>query len=164
MPSSFARAPSPRTRSRFSSVRSPSSQLDLALEGPGFLRLQGDGELLLGRGGQLSVNREGELTDANGYPYLDPQGQSVRVGLDVSKVVLEQDGTVRGPSGKVGRLDIVLVNDPRKLQRIGGPLYRAPADVQLMPAEETRLLRGQTELPNINAVMEVSAMVTASQT
>jgi flagellar basal-body rod protein FlgF len=162
-PSSFVQPGAPINDMRQGHLRTSSSSLDVALEGPGFLVLQGPNERLLGRGGHLSVNREGELTDANGYRFLDPRGRPVRVGPDVGQVRLEPDGTVRAAKGKVGRLQLVEVDDARKLRRIGGPLYQMPPGVSVAPAAETQVRQGQTELPNINPVLEVTAMVTASR-
>ena len=143
-------------------VQPTGRDLDIAVEGEGFLTVQGrDGTEAYTRDGGLSVSPEGELTTRSGLTVLG-DGGPINIPPD-SKVAIARDGTVSvttlGQSAAnvtvLGKLKLV---KPERNEVVKGPdgLFRTktgqPADAD--PA--VSVVAGALESSNVNAV---SAMV-----
>jgi flagellar basal-body rod protein FlgG len=110
---------------------------DLAIEGRGFIELAGPaGRTLLWRGGTLKVNDEGLLATEQGLPLK----AGISVPVDVTKLEIAADGTVRGRAGEeaaaieLGQIALVSLTDAAALQRLDGGLYVADDNARLSDA------------------------------
>jgi len=137
--------------------------LDLSLDGPGFLVLKRGEQTVFNRGGRLAADSEGMLVDAQGHRVLGDDDQPLKVGPDATGVKISEDGTVATKAGVVGHLKLVEFDDPRQLQRIGGPIFVAPAGVEPVAAEKTTTKQGYVESSNVNTMLAVSEMVMATR-
>lgn len=143
-------------------IQTTGRDLDVALEGEGFLALQAlDGTEAYTRNGSLEVSPDGELRTRSGLTVLG-EGGPIVVPSD-SRITVARDGTVsavgEGTQSSavtvVGRLKLVKI-DKHDVMRGGDGLFRtrggAPAD-----ADATVVVAsGALESSNVNAV---SAMV-----
>lgn len=102
------------------SVRRTGQPLDLAVQGNAFFTVDVGGQTLLTRAGQFHVDGEGRLVDASGHPVL---GQSGPIAVSGAAIHILTDGQVKDGDRVTDRLQIVTVNEPQKLQSIGGGLY-----------------------------------------
>lgn len=138
------------------------SPLDVALEGPGYLVLrEGNGKVYT-RGGSLAVDTQGQLVGAGGRPLLDPRNKPIKVRGN-APITLGADGAVQQEGRTVGKLQLVEFAKPEALSRLADTLYKAPASQQEQAASRTRLRAGFIERSNVNAVREVTSMITASR-
>ena len=132
-------------------------QLDIAIQGDGFIELMGpQGQTLLWRGGTLAVRDDGMLTTADGVALRAP----ISVPRDAATLEIGADGIVRArsagsdQSGEIGRIMLVRVDDVASIERLDGGLYRVSDDVQLTetaPGEDGAgtLLQGGVERSNV---------------
>ncbi|MEO1009332.1 MAG: flagellar hook basal-body protein [Planctomycetota bacterium] len=152
---SFAQGPLQRT----------GNDLDVALEGEGFLAVRSttssEGELLrLTRDGRLTRDDRGLLVQAaSGLPVVNAAGQPI--ALPEGKIVVDGDGTIRDPGGGViDRLRLVGVPNTAVLRKLGESLYSAPPEVidgQVPPPARVRqgMLEGSAVDP-VRAMMDVT--------
>lgn len=100
--------------------------LDVALDGEGFLSVQVDGEVRFTRDGRLGRDAEGYLaTQVGGHRVLDASGRPIRLP-DGEAVTIATDGTLRA-GDYAGRLGLFRFERPQDLRKVGGSLYQ-PAD------------------------------------
>jgi len=85
-------------------LRETGRELDVALNGPGFLVVKTPQGERLTRGGSLHLDPAGQLVDPDGNPIMGTKGAIV---LTASKVEIQSDGTVRAD-------DVAINLDKRK--------------------------------------------------
>lgn len=123
------RVSSVQTNFRQGSMEETQRNLDIAIEGDGFLRVSGpNGEEQYTRSGNLSLNRDGEMVvgSANIGRRVDPQ---IIIPNDVTKIQITSDGVVsvlqQGQSNfnPIGQLQLVRFPNPEGLLKLGDNLY-----------------------------------------
>jgi flagellar basal-body rod protein FlgG len=128
---------------------------NLAIEGKGFIELLSPGgRTLLWRGGSLTI-RDGALATSDGLLLRS----MLSVPSDADEVHIGSDGavTARSSSGEivdVGRISLVQVDEPSRLERLDGGLYAVPEDLQVtesLPGENGLglLVQGGLEQSNV---------------
>lgn len=147
-------------------LRSTGRALDLALVGPGFFEVAtGAGEERLTRNGHFVINADGVLTTPEGYEVAGRNGR-IQFSPDDSlqQVEVTEDGTVHTWDSarqrrEVGRLRVVQVQDPDRLERMSSNYFTRPPELDLSAAEDSRVLNEHLEGPNIAAVQEMASMI-----
>jgi len=137
--------------------------LDVALEGKGYLTLRDGNQTVYSRGGSLEIRTDGFLADQQGRQVLDRLDRPMQPGLEAGPITIDPEGVVRAGDEEVGQLKVVEFQNPRALQRLGSSLVAAPPAAGAQLATDTRVLQGQLEAANVNAVSEISAMIVASR-
>jgi flagellar basal-body rod protein FlgG len=143
--------------------------LDLAIEGEGFLRvLLPDRSAAFTRAGNLSLDAQGGLVTADGY-LVDPP---VNVPPGFSKIVIDPTGLVQGFDGEelqpIGQIEITRFSNPSGLQSAGSNLFRATdaAGERLdgRPGEGLGVLRqGHLEQSNVDPIRELVDLIQAQR-
>jgi len=151
------------------SIEPTGRDLDVAIEGDGFLAVQGlDGREAYTRDGSLRVNADGELQTGGGFTVLSdggpiniPQDSKVSIGTDgtISVVTLGQSAANVNIVGQ-----IKLVNPPAAdVVKGGDGLFRlksgAPADAD----PGVKLTSGAIEASNVNSVSAMVDMINLSR-
>ncbi len=102
-------------------------QLDLAIDGAGFIELMGPGgQTLLWRGGALKVNEDGLLATSHGMALR----ANITIPSDATAIAIGSDGLVRAsvPDSaepvELGQIQLVRIDDPAAVERLDGGLYR----------------------------------------
>lgn len=125
--------------------------LDVAIAGPGFLRVQTPDGPALTRAGDLQVDAQGRLATRDGA--LVPGVRPLPVGADAT-VKIGEDGTVRTANGQeLGRLQIVNVPSPDGLRALGNSRFAETAESGAAVAAnppETKVLQGNLEASNVD--------------
>ncbi len=141
-----------RVRFAQGALESTRNDLDVALEGEGFLRVQGgDGKARLTRDGRLTLNSNAQLVQAStGIPVLSDGGRAItlRSGLPVT---IDPDGSIIQGGTAVARLGVVTIDDPTQLSKRGSGLYEAPQSATLGPAT-ARVIQRNIERSGTDAV------------
>jgi flagellar basal-body rod protein FlgG len=148
------------------------SQLDLAINGAGFIELMGPaGQTLLWRGGALKINHDGFLAASNGMPLqamisVPRDAKAVAIGMDGRVTATVEDGT---EPLDIGRIDLVQDMDPASLRAVTGGAY--------LPAEDAELIRsaagvdgagvlaqGYVETSNVDLAKEMVTLMLMQRT
>ena len=147
-------------------------ELDLAIEGEGFLRVQlPDQSVAFTRAGNLSLDSRGNLATSDGY-LIDPP---LNVPAAISKIVIDPSGLVQGFDAQqpealqpLGQIEITRFGNPSGLQQVGSGLYRAtPAAGERLdgpPGQGLGLIRqGHLEQSNVDAIRELVDLIQAQR-
>lgn len=138
--------------------------LDVALAGPGFLRVGANGGDYLTRDGRMVMNADGWLVSAvDGAPILGRGGQPIRLNPHAgpASISFDKDGRISQDGKRVGWLDIVDVEDYEDLRKVGAGRFAV---------EGTRLTTSLAEVTprhvehsGVDAIKELVSMIEASR-
>jgi flagellar basal body rod protein FlgG len=142
-------------------VTNTGGALDVALSGPGFLRVDTQNGERFTRAGHFSIGADGNLVTANGETVLSETGDPINVSGGAVEFNAAGDVLVNGISR--GRLGLVEFDDPHALEREGYTLFR-PSQAALAgmrPAEQTTVATQSIENSNVALPAEMVSMLTA---
>ncbi len=141
-------------------INTTSNPLDVALEGPGFLRVEGPNGERFTRNGRMSIV-EGQLVTVAGETVLSQDGQPIDVSGGSVEINAAGEVTVNGESR--GTLGILEFDDPHALTREGYTLFRASQAViaAAKPALNTRVIPQSMESSNVELPSEMIGMMAA---
>ena len=132
-------------------------ELDIALNGPGFLRVtNGAGQQVLTRDGALQIDSQNRLVTASGHLT----GLSLPAGTSPEGVEIGADGSVTADNRVIGRLDLVAVNAPAGLLAQGDNTF-APTAASGAPgaAATTTVEQGALEASNVDIGESFTEMI-----
>jgi flagellar basal-body rod protein FlgF len=137
--------------------------LDLAVNGPGFLMVQDRDVTRYTRDGRLTVVDGQLVRQTDGKPILDDSGKDIQVPADATAQDLRIDGhgNVWCRGQQVAELGRVSFAEPEKLVKIGGNLFDAAG--QEPETSETPLVSGTVEASTVSPTMEMVEMIRVSR-
>lgn len=129
--------------------------LDLAVSGEGFFLIDGAGGPYLTRNGSFTRNAEGFLVTAEGEYVL---GETGPIALHGEQVDIALDGTIYVDREPVGRILVVMPEDPASMVKVGHNRFRFDGD-WMQAGVETTVLQGKLEQANVNPIAEMVKMI-----
>lgn len=145
---------------------------DMAIEGKGFFRIRTpDGETNYTRAGSFALSPTGTLVTNDGYT-VEP---GITIPQDATEVTVNATGQVSvklsGQTAEtiVGQLDLAIFPNEAGLESLGDNLF---AETASSGAAQTAapgsagfgtILQGYLETSNVNAVAEISSLITAQR-
>jgi flagellar basal-body rod protein FlgF len=144
------------------------SDFDIALTGPGFLQVRDGKETFLTRNGQLTQNALGEIvTQDQGWPVLNTEGDSIVVPPGASQITITADGLVfagneLGEQIALGQLNVVEPAQFESLEKLGDSLYRAHGPIG-PPTSFVQIRQGYLETSGVNPIAETVQMIDATR-
>lgn len=166
----YALTEKPATDFAFGALQHTGRDLDIAIEGEGFIAVQApDGQEAYSRTGNLFVDALGMLRTGNGLPVLGnggpiaiPQADKIEIGADGNITIVPQG---QGPQAPVVVDRIKLVNpDVATLSKNENGLFVAlESDGPLPAAGTVRVVSGFLEASNVNAVHELTSILSLSR-
>ena len=133
--------------------------LDLALEGPGYLKVQSANGIAYTRNGSLQLSSTGQLTTALGDPVL---GQAGPITLPSGAPSISSDGTISSNGAVVAKLQVVNFAPNTQPVMQGASYYNAPVS-QEIPATGTGIRQGSIEGSNVSAIDGTVELITAQR-
>jgi flagellar basal-body rod protein FlgG len=154
------------------SLTQTSNQLDVAIQGRGYLQVQlPSGETAYTRAGNLSVNNTGQLVTDQGYTVLP----AMTIPSNATAITISPSGQVQAtlpgtttPS-TVGQLQLATFINEAGLEANGDNLFTVsgasgPAVVGNPGAPGFgTLMQGYTEASNVDAVTEITSLISAQR-
>ncbi|MDX2055302.1 MAG: flagellar basal-body rod protein FlgG [Polyangiaceae bacterium] len=153
-------------------LQTTGNQLDVAIEGRGFLAVQQpDGTLAYTRSGNLQTDGEGRIVTPEGAP-LDP---ALTIPPDATGISISSDGKVMASIPgeqapvEIGQITLATFVNPSGLQALGHNLFTATAasgEAQVgAPGSDGRgtLMQGAIEGANVNVVEEMIGLITSQR-
>jgi flagellar basal-body rod protein FlgF len=146
-----------QTEGAFNATGNP---LDVAVQGPGFLSIQlSDGGTGYTRAGGLQILADGKLGSAGGLPILGEGGRPIDIPVQAQgRLRIAEDGTVEGPDGPLGRIQVTSFADEAALSQRGDGVMVGSGGTPLA-ADRTRLRSGGLEASNVQPIAETTAMI-----
>lgn len=148
------------------------NDFDLAIQGRGYFRVQlPSGDEAYTRAGNFSTSPTGQLVTSNGYtvqPGITIPSNAVKVAINAQGQV---EATLDGQTTPqvVGQLDLAAFQNPAGLSPLGDNLFMESAASGTAstgtPGSEGygSLLQGYLETSNVNAVSEITSLITAQR-
>jgi flagellar basal-body rod protein FlgG len=148
--------------------------LDLAIEGEGFLRIVlPDQTVVFTRAGNLNIDSQGNLVTPDGY-LLDPP---ITVSENITRIFIDQTGLIQGFDPQtpdtlqnIGQVELTRFINPSGLESIGDNLYRqTPAagdriDGQPGQGQGFGIIRqGFLEQSNVDVIKELVDLIQAQR-
>jgi flagellar basal-body rod protein FlgF len=144
------------TDQRPGAVARTGRDLDVAVDGSGFLAVEAAGGRRLTRDGRLTVGSDGTLRGAGGGVVASTGGGALIVPEAARRIEITPDGTVLADAVELGRLALFAIDGVRGLERSGDGLLSAEGAV-LMP--EGRVVQGSLERSNVQPVQELVDLI-----
>ena len=151
---------------------------DLALFGKGFFEVSTPTGVRYTRKGNFNLSKDGELVTAQGFKLLLEQNDKAKATENItdenaiservvklppgSKISISKDGSLFSKEGLIGRISVVEFKDPQALRKQGHSLYINNATDNISRLNlKTRVNQGFIEGSNVNAIQEMSELITA---
>jgi flagellar basal-body rod protein FlgF/flagellar basal-body rod protein FlgG len=148
------------------SIERTGNQLDLALEGPGFLTVQTPSGVRYTRNGSLHLGVNGELLTAAGDKVLgappNPTADPVPITLPEGPISVSANGTISSEETVVAQLNLVTFSKDTQLSPEGSMYFQAPKGTA-MPATEVAVRQGSLEASNYNPVEGTVDLITVQR-
>jgi flagellar basal-body rod protein FlgF len=137
-------------------MKSTGRDLDLAIEGKGFLAVQGPAEVLYTRNGSLHLNNDGSLVTSEGLPVL---GEGGPIQIPQGRIAISASGDIEVEGTVVDTLRIVDFANKAALEKVGNSLFRSLAEGEAVEPGQRTVRQGTLEQSNVNPVREMVVMI-----
>lgn len=140
------------------SVQQTGRDLDLAIEGDGFLHIQTPRGVRFTRAGNLSTNDAGQLVTKNGDLVTGSNGPiTIPKGIAVA---ISPDGDLSTGGQIFDKLKLVRFNNPTTaLVKEGDSLFMSSGAETPQENASAKVIQGSLENSNINSIAEMVAMI-----
>ena len=138
-------------------IMTTGNDLDVAVDGKGFLVVQGPAGLYYTRNGNLHVTADGDLVTAEGLRIL---GESGPIQLPSGPISITASGEITVNGQSVDTLKLVDFKDRAELEKVGNSLFRSRGSegVALEPGDAA-IRQGCLEQSNVNPVKQMMTMI-----
>lgn len=142
-------------------------QLDVALDGEGFLEVLTPSGVRYTRAGNLSVSSNGTLVTLQGYPVLGkgegaaPEQRMVNVGGE--DIHVTQEGFIQRGNVTIAQLSVQEFYEPQYLEKAGYSLFHNTDTTNTRPGQTTQVRQGFLEGSNVNPIHEMTRMIEATR-
>jgi flagellar basal-body rod protein FlgF len=136
------------------------NNLDVGIDGPGFLTVQTSNGTAYTRNGALKISGDGQLVTVAGDPVMGDSGAiTIPAGATVS---ISADGTISANGAVAGKLKLVEFLASADPQSQGATNYTAAPD-QIVDATSSQVRQGMLEGSNVNPVSSVVELIDAQR-
>ena len=162
----FGMTERPGTNFALGSVETTSNELDVAVNGDGFIAvLAPDGTEVYTRAGDLRLTVNGQLQTAAGQPVLGnggpialPQSEAIVIGVD-GTISVRPLGQEANTLAQVDRIKLVKPDLDQMVKSADGH-FRLADGATAPPDGSVRLIKGAIEQSNVNAVQQMINIIT----
>ncbi len=138
-------------------VKNTYRDLDIAIEGNGFLVIQAPQGIRYTRNGNLHMNPQGVLITSDGFPVLNVENKPIVLGP--GKISIGNHGDIRLEEEAVGRLKLVRFENLSSLEKEGSSLFLSRKGPEIELKSDAKIKVGYLEHSNVNPVQAVVQMV-----
>jgi flagellar basal-body rod protein FlgG len=132
-------------------------ELDIAIEGNGFLAVDTPRGIRYTRNGSLHLNAQSQLATSEGFPIMGDNNGAIPIGP--GKIQIGTDGAVTVGGTRVGRIKVIAFDDVSTLQKEGNSLFASRANPVAERPSDAAIRWGFLEQSNVNAVSSIVQMV-----
>jgi flagellar basal-body rod protein FlgG len=145
------------------SLKLTGAPFDVAITGEGFFKVRTPVGEFYTRNGHFRLTGEGMLINEQGFPVLG-DGAEITIPAGIKNITIAESGEIYGDGELVGQLGIVNVDDPSRLEKLGGNMYRARSGSGVEEVEASGFLsQGYLEVSNVNPVYEMVNRIEAQR-
>jgi len=147
-------------------VRQTSRELDIALEGEGFIAVETPAGRRYTRNGSLALSPAGQLITREGYLVLGLRNGNNPgpITLPPGQLEINEQGRISVDGVEQAQLRLVTFSNFTTLQKAGGNLLaQTDPEIQEQPAAGLRTHQGALEASNVNSIGETVTMLKMSR-
>lgn len=146
-------------------LRFTGNDLDLGLDGEGFIVVESSRGLRYTRNGNLKLLQDGSLATHEGGKVIGQNGKPIKIDLTGGRISIDVKGAISVGNGFQNvpqeTIKLVAFNDPTKLKKEGDGLFiDAGAGIKENPPADLKVQQGFLETANVNPVEEMVNMIT----
>lgn len=145
---------------RNGTVRHSGGDLDIAVNGPGWLSVQTDAGVRYTRNGTLTTNAQGQITTSEGDPILGTNGQPIVIDQTKGKVSISPSGVVTVDGQQSGQIALTALEDA-SIEKLGAS-YVTGTPAAGVPGGQ--IAQGYLENANVNSVEEMVDLIVNMRT
>ncbi|MCD8570265.1 MAG: flagellar basal-body rod protein FlgF [Alphaproteobacteria bacterium] len=136
-----------------------SNPLDVALNGPGYMKIQAPGgQTAYTRAGNFQIRQDGTLVTSRDHPVLSNGGAPIVIPQNAGEISIDDTGRiVTATQGEVGQIGIAEFENIQNLTPQGDNLYTT--DAAPLPPTKTKMKQGYIEGSNVEGVLEMTRMI-----
>jgi flagellar basal-body rod protein FlgF len=135
--------------------------LDVAIQGDGFFTVQTPLGPRYTRNGHFQLDADRQIVTSQGYPVLTDNGAPLAVPEGAGQITIGADGSVSTGRASVGTIGIASFANPQAILPTAGGLYTT--DQAPQPATGTKLVQGSFEGSNVEAIIEITRLLSAER-
>jgi flagellar basal-body rod protein FlgF len=137
---------------------------DVAVEGDAWLGIQTPSGTVYTRDGRMRLSPTGELQTLNGYPVLDTGGTGMLLDPNAGPPRIARDGTITQGGRQVGAIGLFNIDSRANLRRFeNSGVIPDQAATPVLDFTRTGMQQGFIENANVNAVMEMSRLISVTR-
>ena len=149
-------------------MKQTGNQLDVAIQGRGFLVYDTPDGPRYSRNGNLQMSLDGSITSPQGFPVMGTNGKMKVPDLHTlssGSVKITETGEVLVDKKSIGQLRVVDVNDYSLLSKTSDSMFDVDptATITEGPGERTSVRQGYLEESNVDGLEEMVAMIELSR-
>jgi flagellar basal body rod protein FlgG len=154
---------------RQGALRKTGRDLDIGLEGNGFIQLQNpkgsnSRDTMVTRAGELVRDTKGRLALAgSGALVQGTDGNPIQLAEDDPDLLIDSDGRVYQSGSEVGRIAIVMPSDLANLRKEGRDMMRVLGGKTTPAPEGTAVRQGSLEESTVDPVLALADLVKVSR-
>ena len=152
-------------------LESTGNPLDFGVAGDGFFTIRTDLGDRYTRNGRFQLDQGGQLVNQLGFPVLSEGGEPVFFAPGDSNITVSEDGTISTTNGALGKLALVIFNNPQNLRPGAGGLFSLDTSAGdetleniIQQVEKPEIKQGMLEGSNIIPIIEMSKMINVHRT
>jgi flagellar basal-body rod protein FlgF len=138
------------------------SQLDVAINGPGYFAIDAGGTARFTRHGSFRPDTQNRLTTADGHLVLGSNGTPVTLPQGETEFEIDRRGNITGRNGPIGQLRVVRFANEQELRKVGENQYETQQEPTAI-GNDTQIAQGMIETSNVNSVVEITQMIELSR-
>jgi flagellar basal-body rod protein FlgF len=132
-------------------------ELDVAINGNGFLAVQMPQGVRYTRNGNLSLDVNGTLIASGKFPVLGASGKSITLGAGT--IQIGQDGDISLNGASVDKLKLVSFDNMSNIEREGNSLFKYKGSESSIKTSDAAIKSGYLEQSNVNPVASMVQMI-----
>jgi flagellar basal-body rod protein FlgF len=133
-------------------------KLDVAINGDGFFAIETPEGLRYTRNGAFQLDSTGQLVTSDGSPVMGEGPIVFNPEIDLSKVTIDEDGTIRASGTEIGKLQVSSFDNLDDLIQTGPTQFEAPDTLTPTPFGGV-VMQETLESGNASIVNEMVAMI-----
>jgi len=140
------------------------NMFDVAIQGDAWLGIQTPAGVVYTRDGRMRMAPTGELQTLNGHGILDVGGTPMLLDPNAGPPTIARNGTITQANRQVGAIGLFSIDSRANLRRFenSGVIPDQPATA-VVDFSRNGIEQGYIEGANVNAVMEMSRLITVTR-
>jgi flagellar basal-body rod protein FlgG len=145
------------------SLKVTGGPLDVAISGNGFFKVRTQQGDFYTRNGHFRLTSDGMLITEQGFPVLGNDAE-ITLPEGVQNFTIAENGDIYGDGVMMGSIDLVEVDNPLGLEKLGSNMYRPRIGAAIEEIESNSyMVQGFLEIANVNPVYEMVNMIEAQR-